>query len=217
MNELPFRTNATWLSDDELVLLDVLFNAGTWVDLLTQESFHEQWNLGYSHQLNDNDLRTSVEKLCHSGVVRVDVGESDRLSGPCIQLTPHGGDLWSLERCPIWERYCMERYSETSAGRTIMTVIAASPEVRDDYLRVWPRYPARRREFTLYDYQLISWRQFPRLYVGAATYHEQRSWSTFEEYSAYRTMFEEHQQLVKRERSWWRGVRELQRFLSQRA
>jgi hypothetical protein len=109
MGDRPYRTGTTWLTDDQLVLLDVLFNGGTWLRLLGREHFLEQWNLGYAHGLDDATLECNIRWLWEHGVVeRERDGEHT-----WFRMTPDGGDLWSRERRPVWERYCMERYTTT--------------------------------------------------------------------------------------------------------
>jgi hypothetical protein len=208
MNTLPFRANVTRLTDDELILLDILFSGGTWEDVLCRDTFKEQWNLGYSHGLNDAELHVCLESLCKHGVLRV---ESDE-RGPCFSITNHGGQLWSQERCPVWERFCTSRYTDTAWGRTLMTIIATTSAIRDTCLDLWPMYPARRRKVEVRDYGLISWHPFRKLYVGMATYFEPREW-TGAEYIAYKTACLEHEEIVRRERSWWCRVPELQKFI----
>jgi hypothetical protein len=208
MHDLPFRTNRTWLTDDQLILLDVLFNGSTLFQLLCREGFLEQWNLGYSHGLDDGELRCHLRWLCEHGVL-VAEPRGDDIG---FRMTVSGGELWSQERCPVWERYCMEYYSTTSRGRTRMSVLAVSPQVRDDFLALWPLYPARRRTATIPDRGLIGWRPFGQLFAGVATYEEQRRW-TWDEYAVWVERWRQHQAVLERERSWWRFVPELQRFI----
>lgn len=208
MNKLPFRTGKTWLLDDHLVLLDVLFVWGTSFQLLGREHFLEQWNLGYAHNFNRTELECNLRWLCEHGVLEQEL-DADQT---CYQITRHGGELWSQERCPCWERYCIERYSTTTHGRTRMAVMAVSAQVLDDFLNLWPQYPARRRTTIIADHPLIGWHPFPRVYVGVATYEEPRSW-TPKEYLVWVEKNRQHWAMLERERSWWRCVPELQRFL----
>jgi hypothetical protein len=57
MQNLPFRTNTTWLGDDNLILLDCLFDTAARIGSLRRENFGERWNIGYSHNFNDDELR----------------------------------------------------------------------------------------------------------------------------------------------------------------
>jgi hypothetical protein len=208
MVELPFRTSKTWLTDEQLILLDVLFQGGASFDLLRDEGFREQFNLPYSHNLNDGQLQCQLRWLCERGVLEAK-RDHDRI---VFHVTAAGGALWSQERCPVWERYCIETYKTTSRGRTMMTVLAVSPRVRDDFLTRWPLDPARRRSITMKDQGLIGWHRFGQLFVGVATYEEPRRW-TPEEYAIWVERHQRHQAMLERERSWWRFVEELQRFV----
>jgi hypothetical protein len=127
-------------------------------------------------------------------------------------MTAVGGNIWSSERCPDWGRFCMERYTTTIRGRTMMTITAVSPSIRDDFLDFWPMYDARRRKALVSDFGLVPWRPFGTLHVGIATYHEQHEW-TPAEYAVYIEQYKHHQALLEENRSWWRFVDELQRFI----
>jgi hypothetical protein len=193
------------LTDDQLILLDALFYAPTSAGLLRRDGFHHQWNFGYAHALDDAELDCHLRWLCEHGVLERETdAESVR-----VALTAYGGELWSQERCPAWERFCKERYATTSRGRTRMTVLAASPEIRDDFLRLWPPTPARFRKAAIDGLPLIDWHPFPRLFVGVATYEEQLEFNLAD----YAEDCQRHT-TVERERSWWRNVSELQRFVN---
>jgi hypothetical protein len=212
MQNRSYRSGKTWLTDDQLVLLDVLFDAGTSFRLLRRENFLEQWNLGYAHALDDASLECNIRWLCEHGVVE---RECDG-SRTWFHMTRDGGELWSQERCPVWERYCIERYKTISRGRTLMSVMAVSPKVRDDFLALWPQYPARRRSAVVADHPLIGWHPFPRIYVGVATYKEPHEW-TPAEYAVWAEQHLQHWAMLERERTWWRCVPELQRFVPRTA
>jgi hypothetical protein len=51
----------------------------------------------------------------------------------------------------------MEQYTTTARGRTLMSVIAVSAEMRHYFLAPWPQYPARRRTAVIADRPLIRW------------------------------------------------------------
>ncbi|EDL56290.1 MULTISPECIES: hypothetical protein [Gimesia] len=208
MQKLPYRTDSTCLSDNDLILLDVLFDCDVRFQYLRQEVFCEQWNLGYSHDFDDDQLQDRLKWLCKRGVLEVGGNRNQ----PYFRITLKGDELWSEERCPIWDRFCTERYKTTSQKRTMMTVFAVSPQIRDDFLRLWPMYPARRRTATIADFGLVHRRSFPQLYVGVATYKEQYEW-TPEEYFVYCKLDQEYRERLESERSWWRYVPELQKFI----
>jgi hypothetical protein len=214
MGTTPFRTNSTWLDDADLILLDAMLDRGTSFRLLRSVVFRPQWNLGYSHDLTDEQLRTRLRNLVDRGVLMAEHPPR----GTVLRMTPEGGGLWSQERCPIWERFCCERYSETTSGRELMSVVAVSPQIRDDFLRLWPecltRDSVRRRATSIHNiknYELLNWKSFECYHVGLATYRVQREW-TPGEFKVHRALYQEHLNRLEEERSWWRTVPELQRF-----
>src|SRR5262249_38621605 len=165
-------------------------------------------DLGYAHSLDDGELRCHLRWLCEHGIL-----EAERDGDQTVfRMTAAGGELWSQERCPVWDRYCIECYRTTSRGRTMMTVYAVTPHVRDEFLALWPLYPARHRTARIADHGLIGWHPFGQLFVGVATYEEQRRW-TFKEYADWFASYCHHQAVLERERGWWRCVPELHRLV----
>jgi hypothetical protein len=217
MSDQPYRTGTTSLTSDQLVLLDALFDKNMSPRLLSKDGFLLQFNLGYAHSLEDAALERSIESMCEDGILE---RFSSHLGIESIRVTRRGGELWSQERCPVWDRYCMDSYRDTLRGRTMMTVVAVSVEVRDHFLALWPEGPARRKKATLPDCrQQISWHPFDQVYVGVAIYDEpcaipcedpeenNRRFKLVSERDA------ERWEMLEDERSWWRCVRELQRFV----
>jgi hypothetical protein len=208
MHDNPYRTGKTWLTDDQLILLDILFNRGTSYRLLRREGFLDQWNLGYAHGLDDSELKCNLRWMCEHGILEPK-RDGDRV---WYQMTRAGGEIWSWERCPDWDRYCMEQYKTTSRGRTMMTVSCVSAKVRDDFLALWLLEAPRCRSITVSDWGLIRWHPFGTLYVGIATYEEQREW-TPKDFFLWLKRNEAHAERLENGRSWWRFVPELQRFV----
>jgi hypothetical protein len=217
MSDQPYRTGTTSLTSDQLVLLDALFDKNMSPRLLSKDGFLLQFNLGYAHSLEDAALERSIESMCEDGILE---RFSSHLGIESIRVTRRGGELWSQERCPVWDRYCMDSYRDTLRGRTMMTVVAVSVEVRDHFLALWPEGLARRKKATLPDCrQQISWHPFDQVYVGVAIYDEpcaipcedpeenNRRFKLVSERDA------ERWEMLEDERSWWRCVRELQRFV----
>ncbi len=73
-------------------------------------------------------------------------------------------------------------------------------------------YPAQFTKSEVTNKQLIWWHRFERIFVGVATYPEPHEWR-YDEYIAWKTQFSQHQATLERERTWWRGVPELQKFV----
>jgi hypothetical protein len=203
MQKLPFRTNDTHLSNDELILLDISFRWGIAPHLLRRKYFCAQWGLDYSHNLDDSQLRCRLRWLCEHGVLEVKQEGKDKW----LQITKQGFRLWSQERCPIWDRYCTVDHILTGRGREVTRVLAGSPQIRDDFLRLWPNDPVRLRRATIADYGLVPWHPFNRLYAGVAWYEENVEWTSPDEVDWGRV------EAFSQERTWWDSVPELQKFL----
>ena len=215
MGVIPFRSNSTWLDDVDLILLDALFDHRASFRLLRRVVFRSQWNLGYSHDLTDEQLRIRIQNLVDREVLLAE----HRPQGSVLAMTPQGGGLWSDERCPDWKRFCSERYTETSCGRELMSVVAVSSEIRDEFLRLWTECPHRhsvRRRATsirnVRNFDLVPWNSFDCYHVGLATYQVQKA-SSVDEYRSHRVLQQRHIHRLEQERSWWRTVAELQRFV----
>jgi hypothetical protein len=197
------RTHATVLSDDELILLDVMFDCRPPLRLLRRSVFRNQWNL-CSHNLDDEQLRKTIDRFCEAGIL---VSESSSWGEEiCLYygLTPHGGELWEAERTPIWDRYATERYGGYSSGRETVTIRALSASIRDDFWRVgndarmWDSDGGRVRFWEISRHVLIYWKNFATIYVAVAHIRDCYGcdWS-----------------LYNARRTWWRNVEELQKFL----
>jgi hypothetical protein len=84
---LTRRTNATSLSNDELILLDVMFWGGASYRLLRRSIFRDQWNCS-PHNLDDPELKQVLKQLVRSDVLR-----AERVDGEWrLNLTTRGGE-----------------------------------------------------------------------------------------------------------------------------
>lgn len=212
MPNKKYRTRDTSLTDDELLILDVMFSGGVTAPMLRRSYFVAQWN-AEPHTLDDGALQETLDRLLCNGIIA-------QTHHQCrgyhyLRMTQVGGEVWSAERCPIWERYCTERYKTTSRGRTLMSVTAVSAEIRDDFLQLWPEYPARRRSKSIRDFGLIEWRPFDAIHIGLATYDEPKEWAC-DDYEQYLKQHQKYMQRIDSGRTWWRTVGELQRFVNAR-
>jgi len=68
MEKKVSRTFATSLTDDEIILLDVMFSGGAPFRLLRRENLNSQWNRR-SHNLTDEQLRDTLQRFVKSGVM----------------------------------------------------------------------------------------------------------------------------------------------------
>lgn len=207
MQRYPFRTSATDLSQDELRLLDVLFNCAATLSSLRRECFRATWNQP-THNLDDAELQLTVGRLCDRGILVAQChGDNDY-----VRLSENGGKLWSLERCPIWETYATERYGETISGKLFVTSVTTSPSTRDDFLRLggpgatWQFDDARVRRFEIEKHTLIPWRRFPRLFVAVVM-------NIADDYPIDPVAHLQKLVALEQLRTWWRNVFELQKFL----
>jgi hypothetical protein len=207
MQKLPFRTNNTDLSQNELLLLDILFRGAAQLRSLRREHFRATWNW-HGHNLDDAELNLTIGRLCGRGIL-----DTERAGDTTyVRLTQNGGRFWSLERCPVWERYATEGYDETISGKPFVTVIATSASIRDDFLALggpggtWRLNNSRVRRFEIRRHALIPWHPFSRLFVAVVmNLDDDRSIAP----AAYRQHLLAHEQ----RRTWWRSVFELQKFL----
>jgi hypothetical protein len=197
------RTHATSLSDDELIILDVMFDCRPPLRLLRRSVFRNQWNL-CSHNLDDEQLRDTIDRFCEAGILASE--SAARGEGTCLYygLTPHGGELWEAERTPIWDRYATERYGGDASGRETVSICALSANIRDDFwqigseARMWGSDVGRVRFWEISRHVLIPWKNFPRIHVAVAQI---------------RQCYDCDWPLYNARRTWWRDVEELEKFL----
>jgi hypothetical protein len=208
MQQKARRTHATPLSDDELILLDVIFYGFAPLRMLRKAVFADQWNY-CSHNLDDDQLCETLDRLCQTGILASDsdVGPD----GACLYygLTSHGGALWEAERTPIWGRYLIDAECGClSSGRRLLSICALSASIRDDYLQVgrdmalWSGDIARARRWQIANHVLIPWRSFPQIHVAVATLDDREDECMNTNWIHYEA-----------KRTWWRDVMELQKFL----
>ena len=119
------RTNKTNLIDEELLVLDVLFDSSDIFESLVKENYGSWHNLPYSHGVETGILRDLVDKLIGDGIV------TSQTSSPgnkvFYALTEAGGKLWEAERAPDWERYCT--YSSTPEENGNWILVVESPSI----------------------------------------------------------------------------------------
>src|SRR5437867_407372 len=91
MRHLPKRTRSTGLTDDELILFDVMFDGGRCFESLRHSGFTERCNYP-SHGFDDEQLRTTLRRFVDSGLLAEEVSQVCKGTS-CFQLTPCGGRL----------------------------------------------------------------------------------------------------------------------------
>lgn len=198
------RTHATSLTDDELIFLDVMFDGAAPFRMLRQSMFMDYWNSD-PHSLDDCQLRDTIDRFCEGGVLEPDpFGYQNQTY---YGLTRHGGALWESERTPVWKRYVLNSYRAMPSGKQMVSILAVSADVRDDYwctgcdLGMWSSNIARVRFWRIANHTLIPWKRFPHIYVAVAIVNQDQE----EPNTAW--------MLYEARRTWWQNVSELQKFI----
>ena len=199
-----YRTGITSLTDDELILLDVMFAYAVLPPMLRQCNIKPQFNIR-PHSMDDATLKSSLVRFAKEGITQ---RTGQFLKGrEYIKINEFGGEIWCSERSPVWERYCSDRESATIGSNTIYSVCAVSPKIRDDYLRISIPNSARTRTATISDNGILPWKTFDRLYVGLASFPSDPDSFELEDFDHWLELRKQHIITVGRERTWWRSAR----------
>src|SRR5262245_9930289 len=110
------RTNATTLTDDEVVLCDFLFAARVVEGLLLHPDQGEAFNLPYHHRVEPGEMPSFLQVMKERGLVEESRVGSKKLFG----LTGTGGELWERERLPVWDAYCSARRRPVEGTETLL-------------------------------------------------------------------------------------------------
>ena len=198
------RTNKTSLSDEELLILDVLFDARDTFEALLKENYGSWHNLPYTHGLETSLLRELIDKLVRNGTMK-SYASRDRLF---YGLTESGGKLWEVERAPDWERYCIESSTVDEDGNWTLSVESPAITTARAFLDC-------AKDCSLYRFNpddlatstdvdgkisIVEWRVFPAVYsISVQTYPlPEMNTVDWNEYES--------------KRIWWRGLIELAKF-----
>jgi hypothetical protein len=197
------RTFSTSLSNDELILFDALFDVWDTPESLLPENFATAFNLAYTHDLDGAGVRTTIQGLIERGLIQCRVERTPTKEIMWLALTAAGGELWALEREPVWERFCQDASwpAEPCDGSWTVCVRSPSLETARAFLETSIRCglydvsPQHITEVTTEE-ALIPWRGFSIVYELRAPLAPPESvdvdWARYE-----------------RERRWWRTVSEL--------
>ncbi|MEM9942277.1 MAG: hypothetical protein AAF939_11985 [Planctomycetota bacterium] len=104
LNALPKRTGDSSLSDDELLLFDMLFDSNASVAQLSSSVYPIHMNCKHNHSLDDGELSNTIDSLLSRQLIR-SVGNSAKSQCTIYSLTESGGLLWERERQPNWSQY----------------------------------------------------------------------------------------------------------------
>lgn len=194
------RTHATSLTDDELILLDCLFNCDAPPAFLSREGWSELWRVS-PHNLTNRKLRQAIKRLVSSGMLQMnrDNGRSH------LSMTEMGGRAWEAERLPVWSRFAMHRFVLMKSGKTQHTIFAMTSQTRDEFWDIgldigyFPSTFGPIERSVRQNQSLIDWKPSSEIFVLNV---ELDGWDVRD---FARQEYEER-------RTWWRGVRESEKF-----
>lgn len=200
------RTHKTNLLEEELLILDVLFDSNDTFESLVKENFASWHNLPYSHDLDTGTLGKLINKLIGNGILR------STTPGPGTRefygLTEIGGKLWEAERGPDWDKFCTDSSTMDENGTWILSVESPSITAARAFLAcandcfVYRFNSDEIRTTTRMDTKIaiVDWRTFPTVCsISVRTYPmletHSMDWNEYEN-----------------KRTWWRGLSELAKF-----
>lgn len=201
---LRARTGITNLSDDELLLFDMLFDCSARPDQLSASAYAIHMNCDYTHSLNDRELSDALCSLLSRCLVRV-VGNSANSNAPTYSLTETGGALWELERQPNWNQYVTTSQKQLGTFSTGSIVALCVDEIVGRQCLgamfasglITPAGSIRSR--MLYDKRIVPWKWFPSIFAlrckTSDSIHDARESVKWYAYQS--------------SRCWWRSIDEL--------
>jgi hypothetical protein len=198
------RTHRTALTDDELMLFDAMFDAWDTPESLLPENYRTSHNLPYCHGLDAAALRRVTQALIDGGLLRSRTERGPRGDMTWLALTERGGALWTLEREPLWDRYCIDSSWPTEPDDGSWTLSVRSP-----VLETAQAFLNAARRCNLHDVDL------DRVTVEMKPREALVPWRMFEDVYELRTRVPRPESgpvdwgLYEKERTWWRTVLEL--------
>ena len=207
----PRRTNATDLSDDELLLFDLLFDKSAHFDQMRTEVYSLHMNCSYSHGLNDADLEMKLASLAARRLISCKVGKIWRVDireyveGEIYTMTDSGGHLWELERLPDWDRYITScQWMLGTGNRGMIRILCPTEET--GRLCMGAMFAAgliapigRIRVRNIWDAMLLPWKTFARVTSIRCKTND----------NVNDAMFPSHWDVYNARRCWWRDIAEL--------
>ena len=148
----------------------MLFDCNASLAQLSGSAYAIHMNCEYNHLLGDDELSDVIDSLLSRNLIRL-VGNSANSLVPIYSLTESGGELWELERRPLWNRYVATSQNELGAfsagsivalcvdesvGRKCLGAMFASGLIA-------PTGAIRSR--ILYDRRILPWKSFPSVYA----------------------------------------------------
>lgn len=207
----PNRTNATDLTNDELLLFDFLFDKTLAFHHLRKNDYSFHMNCLYSHGLSDGELKFLLESLVVRGLLHRKTGRifrfetRDYVKGDLYTMTEAGGELWERERLPDWNRFLCTAHWELGINcRGMMRVVCADATIAK--MCMGAMYASglispigRLRLRTIWNARLLPWKTFSRVQsIRCKTNSNIRDLPSATDFDLYNKM-----------RCWWRDIREL--------
>lgn len=169
-----------------------------------------------AHSLTNFELAATIERFCEEGLIT-------RINNFCdgdvrYQITESGGHLWEMERCPVWDKFGFDRIPWARQRKEMTSFVAASVEACESFIELMCPPQARRRFWTIRNFELLSWRTFTHLHVGVAVYNTPdcilvNDQATAERLVARLAGYEEKWSRIEEQRLWWQSVGQLQKFV----
>ena len=209
--ELPKRSNATDLTDNELLLFDFLFDKSLAFHHLRIEGYSFHMNCRYSHSLDDDRLRITLASLVDRRLLNeiispiFNVETRDWSHGPRYTLTESGGDLWDRERKPDWNSFVATAHWQLGLNcRGIMRILCSDERIGrmclGSMFNAGLVSPIGRIQVrTIWNARLLPWKTFNRVYsIRCKTNDSVNDGPVRTDWSVYNAC-----------RTWWRDIHEL--------
>ncbi len=165
----PPRTRNTDLSDDELLLFDMMFDGNASASQLCSTVYSLHLNCDYSHSLDETALLETLNSLLSRRLI-VRSGAPLNSDETRYALSDEGGRLWDLERKPNWN--VTFQLPETTwplpkwVNHRLLPRPAFGTKMPRCHVRaglVTPCGPIRTR--SMFDKRLLPWKNFSHVYV----------------------------------------------------
>ena len=186
------------------MLFDGLFDVWDTLESLLRENYSTWHNLPYSHGLDAPALRHTLQGFLDRGLIQCRTEDRSGREMTWFALTERGGDLWTLERQPVWQRYCVDSCwpAETGGDAWLLSVRSPVVQTARAFLNAAVRcrlYEVDLKQVTVERkpaQALIPWKTFDVVYELRAPVSSpaggQVDWGLYE-----------------KERTWWRNLNEL--------
>lgn len=163
---LPKRTGESGLSDDELLLFDMMFDFNASETQLSSSVYAQHMNCGYNHSLDDVALGHTIDSLLDRNLIHL-IGNSVDSTDIIYSLTESGGKLWEIERQPDWQRFITTSQTMIGSNSTgSIVALCVDEQIGRQCLGamfasglITPTGSIRGRELS--NKRLVPWKSFP--------------------------------------------------------